>query len=96
MLTSTLEVMQKHTFRPCKKYSIPLTQLFILIMQKDTGYAEKKLIHAQRRGKKKLILPSKKKDSSYLKKKIKDRVVQKECEFHSQKFHTHAHLDLIV
>jgi len=42
MLTSTLEVTQKHTFRPCKKYSIPLTRLFILIMQKDMGYAEKK------------------------------------------------------
>ena len=30
------------------------------------------------------------KDSSYL--KIKDR---KRCEFHPEKFHTHAHLDLI-
>ena len=62
-------------------------------MQKDMGYVEKKFIHAQRRGKKK---KEKKKDISYLKKQIKDRVVQKECEFHLQKFHTHAHLDLIV
>jgi hypothetical protein len=37
-----------------------------------------------------------KKDSPYPKKEIKDRVVQKGCEFHREKFHTHAHLDLIV
>ena len=58
------------------------------------GYAE---------GKEKISVPKsigkgkrkkKKKDSPYL--KIKDRVMQKGVRVPSRKFHTYAHLDLIV
>jgi len=63
--------------------------------------------HAEKYGlcKKKKIYPcpevwkeksEKKKDSPYLKREIKGRVVQKEVRVSSTKVHTHAHLDLIV
>ena len=57
------------------------------------GYAkeEKKYIRAQKHGKKE----KEKKDSPYFKKKEIESC-RKGCEFHPEKFHTLAHLDLIV
>ena len=62
-----------------------------------------KRIWAMRKKKKKISVPrsmgrrerkKKKKDSPYL--KIKIESCRKGCEFYPEKFHTHAHLDLIV
>jgi len=53
---------------------------------------KKKYIRAQKHGVKEK--ENKKKDSPYP--KIRDRIMQKGCDFHLEKFHTHAHLDLIV
>ena len=55
------------------------------------GYAKEEKISVPRSMKKK---EKKKKDSPYP--KIRDRIMQKGCDFHLEKFHTHAHLDLIV
>ena len=58
-----------------------------------------KRIWAMQKKKKKYTCPEalkkkKKKDSPYL--KIKDRVMQKGVRVPSRKFHTYAHVDLIV
>jgi len=58
---------------------------------------KKKYICAQKHKKKrkeKKRKEKKRKDSPYL--KIKIESCRKGCEFHPEKFHTHAHLDLIV
>jgi len=59
------------------------------------GYAkEKEKISMPRSmGKRKKEKEKENKDSPYL--KIKESC-RKRCEFHLEKFHTHAHLDLIV
>jgi len=70
-------------------------------MQKDMGYAKRKKKNIypcleaweEKKGGRKR---DKRKDSPYLKKKIKGRVVQKGVRVPSRKFHTHACLDLIV
>ena len=92
MLTSTLEVTQKHA---CHSYqNTPSLWHDSSCCKNSMGYAkekQKKNIRAQKHGKKK---EKKKKDSPYL--KIKYRVMQKGVRVPSRKFHTHAHLDLIV
>jgi len=60
-------------------------------MQKDMGYARKKISMPRSIKKRK---KRKKKESSFL--KIKDGVMQKRVRVPLKKIHTHAHLDLIV
>jgi hypothetical protein len=96
MLTSTLEVTQKHAFHPQTKKMLHLFDMILHIYHtKRYGLCKRKrksISVPRSMGKKEK--ENKKKDSPYP--KIRDRIMQKGCDFHLEKFHTHAHLDLIV